>query len=569
MPRVSRSARHSGDSLGRLLCRAPVEPPSGDRPYRWAMPSTSVDLPDPFSPTSTVSGPISRPESRTRRTQGSVAGQAAPSNSTPSERVTRTTGNEDTAPVCRSEPLFAPTGVRCVAAANLESMENVLQAVRDRADSEAKSLVRWGLGHLLPYSVMRAAARRGDLQGRLMQASRSGDPLPVFEEIRAHGPLYRGRFAFVTASLPVVREVLGSNDFRTGFDPGPAEGVVARVYRWGADTGRLGPLEPPSLLVTEPPDHTRYRKLVSRVFSVRAVEQLRERTEQIAIELLDALDDTRPVEMVEAYCTLLPVTVISEILGVPSSERSRILAFGEAAAPSLDLGLGWRQFRRVESALADFDAWLSAHLERLRDAPGEDLLSQLVAAREDGVGLDERELKATAGLVLAAGFETTVNLLSNGIALLSMHRSQLGELTRDPGAWPNAVDEILRLDPPVLLTGRMAACDTTVAGTTIPRGALVTTLLAAANRDPDVFTDPGRFDVTRPNAREHVSFSAGRHYCLGAALARMEGEVGLRLLFERYPDLRTLPGSRRRETRILRGYATLPVRLGARSREPV
>jgi cytochrome P450 len=171
--------------------------------------------------------------------------------------------------------------------------------------------------------------------------------------------------------------------------------------------------------------------------------------------------------------------------------------------------------------------------------------------------------------VLAAGFETTVNLLGNGIALLHSHPDQLALLGREPEHWPNAVDEILRLDPPVLLTGRSAVRDTVVGNIAVPRGALVTTLLAGANRDPETFADPTRFDVTRPNAKEHVSFSAGRHFCLGAALARMEGEVGLRLLFERYPDLQPMPGARRRETRILRGYAALPVRLGARSRQPV
>jgi len=299
------------------------------------------------------------------------------------------------------------------------------------------------------------------------------------------------------------------------------------------------------------------------------VEKLRERTEEIAAGLLDSFAGRDVVDLVHGYCTLLPVAVISEILGVPASEQARILAFGEAAAPSLDLGLSWRQFRGVEAALLEFDTWLGTHLDRLRANPGNDLLSQLVAAREDGIGLDERELKATAGLVLAAGFETTVNLLGNGIALLRAHPEQLATLPREPQHWPNAVDEILRLDPPVLLTGRSAIRDTVVAGVAVPKGALVTTLLAAANRDPEVFDDPTAFDVTRSNAKEHVSFSAGRHFCLGAALARMEGEVGLRLLFERYPELETLPGARRRETRILRGYATLPVRLGPRALQAV
>jgi cytochrome P450 len=362
--------------------------------------------------------------------------------------------------------------------------------------------------------------------------------------------------------LSVCREVLTSSDFRTGFDMTQARGPLGRAFRWAQDENLLGPLEPPSLLVTEPPDHTRYRKLVSRVFSVRAVEKVRARAEEIAAELLDRIGAGNRVELVEQYCALLPVTVIAEILGVPVSERARVLAFGAAAAPSLDLGLSWRQFRTVESALAGFDRWLSAHLERLRREPGDDLLSQLVAAREDGVGLDDRELKATAGLVLAAGFETTVNLLGNGTALLHDHPDQLDILRQEPQRWPNAVDEILRYDPPVLLTGRSALRNTTVAGVPIPKGSLVTTLLAAANRDPDVFDDPGRFDVTRPNAKDHLSFSAGRHFCLGAALARMEGEVGLRMLFERYPELKRLPGAARRSTRILRGFETLPVVVG-------
>jgi cytochrome P450 len=282
--------------------------------------------------------------------------------------------------------------------------------------------------------------------------------------------------------------------------------------------------------------------------------------------LLDALAtvaaaDQAPVDLVEQYCALLPVTVIAEILGVPLEERARVLAFGAAAAPSLDLGLSLAKFRQVESALRDFERWLTAHIEQLRRAPGDDLLSQLVTAREDGVGLDDRELKSVAGLVLAAGFETTVNLLGNGIALLNDNRDQLAVLREDPDLWPNAVDEVLRVDPPVLLTGRVAERDTTLAGTHVPNGALVTTVLAAANRDPEVFDRPDVFDVRRENAKDHVSFSAGRHYCLGAALARMEGEVGLRMLFERYPDLMVLPGRHRRSTRILRGYDRLPARL--------
>jgi cytochrome P450 len=428
----------------------------------------------------------------------------------------------------------------------------------------ARAAVRWSLGHALPRTLLRRAAKQGDLHGRMFVATQSGGLAalePILDELRVHGPFYRGKYASVSTDNAVVRALLSNPDAGSGFLPEDGGSRLARLQAWSMEDAPLGPLTPPSLLVTEPPDHTRYRKLVSRVFSVRAVEQLRGRTEQIATDLLDRIDPSRPVDLVAAYCSLLPVTVIAEILGVPERDREKVLRFGAAAAPSLDLGLSWREFRRVESALREFDKWLGHHLESLRRHPGRDLLSQLVAAQEDGVGLTDAELKSTAGLVLAAGFETTVNLLGNGIALLATDPEQRGLLAERDDLWPNAVDEVLRVDPPVLLTGRMTIADTEVLGVPMRRGSVMVGLLAGANRDPQVFSYPEKFDVARENARDHVSFSAGRHYCLGAALARMEGEVGLRTLFERYPDLRVEQGARRRNTRILRGYEKLPVTL--------
>lgn len=431
-------------------------------------------------------------------------------------------------------------------------------AVVDRVGTLAKPAVRWGVQHGLTKLALRAGALRGDLQSRLFHEAATSPNLALgglFDEIRAAGPLYRGGFAYLTTHHAVVREVLTSNDFRAGITPGT--GMLARLNQWAA-VEVMSPMAPPSLLVTEPPDHTRLRKLVTRVFTVRAVEGLRARTEQIANELLDQLDPSDPVDLVDTYCGVLPVTVIAEILGVPEDQRPRMHALANAAAPSLEMGLGWRQFQDVNNALAGFDNWLTGHLDNVRAEPGDNLLSQLVAAREDGVGLTDLELRATAGLVLGAGFETTVNLLGNGIALLHDNPSQLEVLRDDPAVWPNAVDEILRMDPPVMLTGRTCARDTEVAGVRVPRGAVATLILAGANRDPEVFDNPALFDVRRANAREHISFSAGRHYCLGAALARMEGEVGLRTLFDRFPGLRLSGGAVHRSSRILRGYRHLP-----------
>ncbi len=397
--------------------------------------------------------------------------------------------------------------------------------VADRLLENVRQPVRWGVNHAIPRALVGRSAKKGDLQGQMILAGKSEDPwavLEVFEKVRASGTLHQGMFGFVTTDLAACKEVLTSNDFVTGF-PTDGSGTITKVARWAENPDLLGPLVPPSLLVTEPPDHTRYRKLVTRVFTVRAVDKLRERAEEIAHQLLDDLEaqarDGRPVELVEAYCAQLPVRMIAEILGVPPQDRHRVLDFGQGAAPSLDLGLSWSELRTVEKSLREFDVWLTRHLAHLAENPGDDLLSQLAVAKEEGVGLTDTELKSTAGLVLAAGFETTVNLLGNGVVLLREHPEQLQALREDPELWANAVDEMLRIDPPVLLTGRLCARDTTVAGETVPKGWFITTALAGANRDPQVFEDPNTFDVRRENARDHVSFSSGRHYCLGAALA--------------------------------------------------
>ena len=398
----------------------------------------------------------------------------------------------------------------------------------------ARSAVYWGVGYGLPMLAVRGAARRGDLAGRLTLAPTSGNQVwEVLAEARARGPLVRSRLSYLTVDHAAVREILASPDFRSG-GPARADSLPARVLN--ATAPRVAhPLAPPSLLVTEPPDHTRYRRLVTRVFTVRAVERLRVRTEEIARGLLDALDTSAPVDLISSYCGLLPVTVISEILGVPPAQRGLVLELGTRTAASLDFGLSWRRFRAVTAGLRDFAWWLDAHIEQLRRHPGEDLLSQLIQARDEEGALNDRELKATAGLVLGAGFETTVNLLGNAIALFDQNPGQLDRLRAEPALWPNAVDEALRVDPPVLMTGRVCTRTTSVAGVDVPEGVQVVTVLAGANRDPQVFTDPGRFDVARENARDHVSFSGGRHYCLGASLARSQ----LRSLFTEL--LRTLP----------------------------
>jgi cytochrome P450 len=433
-------------------------------------------------------------------------------------------------------------------------------------DIAFKRRLHWLLLHGFVRGVASVGARRGDLQARLIaDPAIKTDPVPFYEEVRARGPLVRSRMGYLTADHGIGHELLRSDDFRVL----SIESNLPAPMRWLERRVRddlLHPLRPPSLLAVEPPEHTRYRKTVSSVFTQRAVAALRDGVERTATSLLDGLSrEPGVVDIVDRYCAQLPVAIISDILGVPENDRQRILEFGELAAPSLDFGLPWPQYRRVQRGLAGFNFWLDTHLDKLRRAPGDDLMSQLIRKAESGspeTYLDHDELRAVAGLVLAAGFETTVNLLGNGIRMLLDNPEHLRTLSQRPELWPNAVEEILRLESPVQLTARLALNDTEIAGRPISQGELVVVYVAAANRDPAVFADPNAFDIERDNAGKHLAFSGGRHFCLGAALARAEGEVGLRSFFERFPDVRSAGAGSRRDTRVLHGWSTLPVALG-------
>ncbi|AYJ47848.1 cytochrome P450 [Rhodococcus sp. P1Y] len=426
-----------------------------------------------------------------------------------------------------------------------------------------KKRIRWIAAHGVVRYGAQKAAKAGDLQAMLVaDPATRADPRQVFEKIRASGPLVKTRISNITVDHQLVHELLRSDDLRVT----EIGATLPKPLRWIENRTRskaLHPLKPPSLLSVEPPEHTRYRKLVSSVFTPRAVAKMREMVQEKADSLLDELvASERRVDIVDKYCAQLPVAVISTILGVPDEERQKVLEFGEMAAPSLDIGLSWEQFNQVEDGLEQFDAWLAGHLAELRRNPGDDLMSQLIKAEDDGVGLTDEELRATAGLVLAAGFETTVNLLGSGIRLLLDNPDQLTLLQDDPSHWVTAVDEMLRLESPVQLTARLAKHDVTIEGVPVAGGDLIILILAGANRDPKVFDDPYRFDVTRTNANKHLSFSGGRHYCLGAALAKAETEVGLKTLFDRFPHLQSAGEGIRRDTRVLHGWASLPVDLG-------
>jgi cytochrome P450 len=434
--------------------------------------------------------------------------------------------------------------------------------VRASAVRPARTLARWSVRHGIPALYLSRSARRGDLVGRLLRDPAVRDePYDVYEQLRAQGPLVPSSLGHVTTSHPVVHEVLRSERFGVGFD----RSTLPRLFRWALEFGdeldASGVAEPPSLLVTDPPDHTRFRRLVSRAFTPRAIAAFEPMIERTTGELLDALEGADgPVDLVETWAAQLPVLVIAELLGVPADRREDFLRWGAAAAATLDPGLPLRRYLEAERALRAMHAFLREHLGRLRRDPGDDVVSRLVTLPDDEA-LTERELHATVMLLLGAGFETTVNLLGNAVVALDAHRDQWEALAGDPSGWAGAVEEVLRFDSPVQITARSSKGGVEVAGRPIPAGHRITVLLGAANRDPEVFDEPARFDVTRANARDHLAFSAGIHYCLGAGLARLEAVVALRMLTERFPKLRVTGRPVRRDLQTLRGFEHLPVTL--------
>ncbi|GAA5146563.1 cytochrome P450 [Pseudonocardia eucalypti] len=424
---------------------------------------------------------------------------------------------------------------------------------------------RWAATHGLIRLVLKRELRRGNPGARLLtDPAVNADPYPYYEGLRVPEPFASGLAGGrITVHHAVATEVLRSDAMGTvAFGGGPRP--LRAVLGWFESGAARSVIEPPSMLAVDPPVHSRYRKLVTRAFTVRAVNALRERTEQISTELLDELakDGNRQVDLVRRYAAQLPVIVICEILGAPTSMREHFLRWGDDAATSLDPGMSLRQFHRAQEGIDALLDWLRGHFVELRRNPGEDILSQLVNAEDDDQ-LTETELLATALLVLAAGFETTVNLLGTGIALLDRHPEQRALLADRPELWPNAVDEMLRFDSPVQRTARRALRETEIAGIALEPEDFVVLLLGGANRDPRVFTDPNRFDITRENAGKHLSFSSGVHHCLGASLARMEGEVALRALYQRFPELSLVGAPQRRPTTNLRGYTSVPARLAA------
>jgi cytochrome P450 len=319
-----------------------------------------------------------------------------------------------------------------------------------------------------------------------------------------------------------------------------------------------------AILNIDPPDHTRIRRLVSKAFTPRAVEQIRARTGEMVDDILDDLATREgPVDLISELAFPLPFAVISEMLGMPEGDRDQLRTWSHLVTQFLDPILA---FKNAEAIFAASDNMWAVVNEAIAWKKGRgdegDLLSALIAAEDDGDTLSDAELVENVVLLFLAGHETTVNLIGNGTHALLEHPEQLARLIADPSLDTNAVEELLRYDSPVQFSRRIALEPIEIGDQVVAPGEFVMTCLGAANRDPHKFgPTAGELDLGRPDAREHVSFGSGVHHCLGAALARLEGQEAIGRLVRRFPDIAAAGAPTHNGRLVLRGYDELPVTL--------
>jgi cytochrome P450 len=312
-----------------------------------------------------------------------------------------------------------------------------------------------------------------------------------------------------------------------------------------------------SILNLDPPDHTRLRRLVAPAFSPRQMAGYRPRIEKTVHELLDAVPAHGRFDLVSSFAAPLPIAVISDLLGVPHSRADDFARYGATIGSALDGIKSLRHARALMQANAELAALFEEIFALRRREPSDDVIGTIVAAA--GSTVRPAEMVPLCTLLLIAGFETTVNLISNGTLALLENSQQWQALCDDPTLAPSAVEEVLRYDPPVQRTGRIALEEVSLHGVQVRRNQLVLTLLGAAGRDPDVYDHPARFDITRAQPVEHLAFSSGIHYCLGQPLARLEASIAFEALAPRLPRLRRAGRVVRRDSATIRGPLHLPV----------
>ncbi|MFF4713316.1 cytochrome P450 [Streptomyces eurythermus] len=392
------------------------------------------------------------------------------------------------------------------------------------------------------------------------------DPFPLYRRLREEGPVRRAVIAggleawLITRyedALAALSDPRLSSDVRDASDPR----LIAQLPEFERESMMS------SMLRSDPPDHTRLRRLVAKAFTARRVAGLRPRVQEITDRLLDAVVPAGRADLVAEFALPLPVTVIGELLGVPGDDRQDFQQWTDAMLVRDET---MPDPAVVNEAWQRMHAYVTKHLETKRARPGDDLLSALISAHDEDQRLSQDELIAMTFLLLVAGYVTTVNLISGGIAALLAHPGQLSLLRERPELLPDAVEEFLRHDGPVNPgIVRFAREDTGIAGVTIPRGATVVIASAIADRDPARFTDPDRLDITRGDSG-HLAFGHGIHYCLGAPLARLEGQIAIGTVLRRLPDLALAvpPAELTWRPGGLRGLARLPVTFTPGGRGP-
>ena len=389
------------------------------------------------------------------------------------------------------------------------------------------------------------------------------NPFPFYARLRAEAPAYRTtlptkEIAWLITRYDDVVTVLKDERFVKNTSNALTQEQAAN-QRWFRKLFK--PLKR-NLLDLDPPDHTRLRALVYKAFTPRLIEQMRERIQKLTNELLDAVQDRGSLDLIQEYALPLPTTIIAEMLGVPIEDRHRFHRWSNALMAAA--ASSWEMMKAVPSAWA-LMRYLRKLIKMRRADPKNDLVSALARAEEAGDKMSEDELLAMVFLLLVAGHETTVNLIGNGTLALLEHPDQMGRLRTDPGLIKPALEEILRYAGPAeMATERYARQDVTIAGATIPRGEMVFAVLASANRDERQFPNSDALDITREPNR-HLAFGLGTHFCLGASLARLEGQIAINTLLRRLPDLRLVVAPetlRWRRGLILRGLESLPVAFG-------
>ena len=379
----------------------------------------------------------------------------------------------------------------------------------------------------------------------------NADPYPTYHRLRAEDPVHRTPMGFwILTRYDDVATVLRDARFgRKGFD----ELIRDRFGENSFDQ---------AMLFRDPPDHTRLRALVNKAFTPRVIEEMRAKIQKTVDRLLDGVRDARAMDVIADLAYPLPVSVISEMLGVPAEDRDLFRGWSADIARSLDaivLPTEPEVVERGNAARHALSSYFRALIAERRRRPQRDLLSDLIAAEEQGDKLSEEELMATILLLFVAGHETTVNLIGNGALALLRNPNQLEALRRSPALIGGAIEELLRYDAPVQRTGRMPNTDVELGGKRIAKGDLVLSLIGAANRDPAHFAEPDRLDLARADNR-HLAFGWGIHFCLGAPLARAEAQAAIGTIARRMPALAlTTPTPDWREASALRGLKTLPV----------